>query len=81
MKMPITTDEKQKIRLLKKCLPHGSMKKIAKQLGMSEISITKILDGQWSNQKVIDASVELLKNHVEEAEGVIQYFKEKKEAI
>lgn len=67
----------EKIRQIKKLLPHGSIKKIAEQTGMIELSISKILDGQWNNEKVIYAALDILDKHQKETNELIQYFKKK----
>lgn len=67
---------KEQIRLLKKHLPHGSIKKIAQQTGMFELSISKILDAQWNNEKVLQAAIAIIKEEQKAINSLVEYFEE-----
>ncbi len=69
---------KEKIQLLKKHLPHGSIKRISKELGLIELSVSKVLDGKWNNERVLAAALKIAEEQQKSIKALIRYFKKKK---
>ena len=45
---------------IKEALPYGSIKIIAKKVGLSRGAVSSVLDGKWKNQRIVEAALELL---------------------
>lgn len=70
------------LKILKTKLPHGSIKKLAAQTGMSEQSVSKVLEGEWTNKKITDAAIQLLKQeHLEIGELLEKLEEDKTEPL
>lgn len=67
---------KQNLKVLKNLLPHGSIKKIANKTGMSEQSVSKVLDGNWENTIIIKAAITVLKQEYIKIENLLETLKQ-----
>lgn len=57
MKSHLSTKEIQTIR---KKLPHGGIKKIAESIGKDQSTVSRVLNGEFTNDEIIVAAIELI---------------------
>jgi len=50
------------LKVLRKKLPHGSIKKISEDVGLDQSTVSKVLRGDFQNDAVIDAAIAILEN-------------------
>ena len=55
--------EPAKLQELKRSLPHGALKNIQKNAGVSYLTVIKFFKGKSGNQKVANALIEEVKKH------------------
>lgn len=57
MESQLSTTQAQKIR---KKLPHGAITKISKSTGLDISTVSKVLNGDFQNIKVIEAALQII---------------------
>lgn len=70
---------KENLKSLKNLLPHGSIKKIAHQTNMSEQSVSKVLEGYWSNDNILKVAVALLQKEYQAIGQFLEIVTEEEE--
>lgn len=59
-------------RPITQILPKGSLKEISDKVGLDRNSVRMVLHGVWSNERVIQAALEILERHRAEVDDTIQ---------
>lgn len=74
--MDITTHTPEQLEILKKALPHGSIKNIATKAGVSRQAVSDVLKGEYYNESVITEALNIIEREKEKQERLSARIKE-----
>jgi predicted transcriptional regulator len=66
---------KQQLTDLRNKLPHGSLKKIALKLKITQSAVSQVFDGNFKNDSVIDAAIQIAKEEKNRAKKEAKILK------